>query len=396
MGSVVEGSPGTQDGGGRRTDSHPTTPPPLPVLYWFPAPYSRGPGRQAQLTAELSRRRRVLYLAEVGAPTGTRSGITVSDGLGEVTVLTLRVGRHLSRLDRRAPLLAGLMRGALVRRCLRDLRVGRHILVLGVPARWLIVPAGSAPVALDYQDPTFEDHPAHARTLERVCRRACLVTATAASLEEDASGFGARVARLPNAVEARLVEDGAAAPREQTRPRVGYLGTVDSRFDVGLLAGLAASAPDLDFVLAGRVNAERRDELDAAAGGHRNIEVLGPLSATEGEAFLDQLDVGLVPFAENRVGDAINATKYYHYAAHGLPIVSSDTREARGLSAARSGRLRLRCDPERDQERPRAARTSRRPSVTSRRRTHGRSEPSVGTSCSARTVTTDATRDTGG
>lgn len=301
----------------------------LPVVYWFPAVYRTGPNRQCQLTAELSRARQVFFLAEDVAPGGQRSAVDVSCGMAGVTVLTVRQGRWLVRLVRRAPLLAGLYRGGLVRRALRRLDVRNYVLMLGGPTRWLLPPLMNSSLALDYIDPPFAESERHARNLARIVRAASLVTATAAVLEDEVRRVGGRPIRLPNASSVSIVPRNYSAHR---RLRVGYLGTIDDRVDVELIRALASADPSIDFVVAGRVNETRRGEIDRASKTFSNLIILGPLDEQAGEAFLDELDIGFVPFKQGPMGDAINATKYYHYAAHGLPIVASNTREARELA----------------------------------------------------------------
>jgi len=306
----------------------------LPVLYWFPAPYGTGPNRQYQLTASLSRLRRVLYLAEAPAPMNSPTRVVIADGLEQVTVLTLERSRQNARLRRRLPFAAGLQAGRAVARALAALGVDEHVLVLGGPTRSLLVPTTATRRALDLQDPPFGDERSHRRDLRRIAAHAELVITTAAALDDLVIEAGATPQRIPNAVRASSVQRGDRArtrdPERGDRPVVGYLGTVDTRFDIALVRDLARLLPQVHFVIAGRINWDRRAEADAAEAD--NLSFVGPLGDDEGEEFLHSIDVGLVPFRPGRRSDAINATKYYHYAAFGLPIVSTDSREARALA----------------------------------------------------------------
>ena len=121
-----------------------------------------------------------------------------------------------------------------------------------------------------------------------------------------------------------------AAPRETPpglaalpRPRIGYLGLLSHFLDFDLLESLRRGRRGGTLVLAGPgdpATAERVRVLAAREG----VAVLGPQPYEDVPAFMQALDLGVIPF---RAADphvrGINPNKVYQYLAAGLPVVST-------------------------------------------------------------------------
>jgi hypothetical protein len=103
------------------------------------------------------------------------------------------------------------------------------------------------------------------------------------------------------------------------RPRLGFYGVIDERFDTTLIAELARRRPEWQFVLIGPVVKIDPAELPRAA----NIHYLGMKSYTELPAYLAHWDVALLPFARNAATEFISPTKTPEYLAAGAPVVST-------------------------------------------------------------------------
>ncbi len=110
-------------------------------------------------------------------------------------------------------------------------------------------------------------------------------------------------------------EDQAPIPR----PRLGFYGVLDERFDRRLVDGLAVVRPDWQLVLIGPVV-----KIDPGALPRRpNIHYLGQKAYRDLPRYLSGWDVALLPFARNRATRFISPTKTPEYLAAGVPVVST-------------------------------------------------------------------------
>lgn len=119
---------------------------------------------------------------------------------------------------------------------------------------------------------------------------------------------------------------GQQDPQDQAqlkRPRLGFYGVIDERFDIDLLRQMADLRPDWSFVMVGPVVKISDDELPRAA----NIHYLGGKKYEELPAYLSGWDVALMPFAMNDSTQFISPTKTPEYLAGGRPVVSSPVRD---------------------------------------------------------------------
>ena len=125
---------------------------------------------------------------------------------------------------------------------------------------------------------------------------------------------------FPSGVEP---EDYAAARRARPgsgRPVAGYVGVIDERLDLDLLAGLAEELPDWELRLVGPV-VEKIDP--ASVPRAPNIVRTGMQPYERLPAHMRDFDVALMPFALNEATRSISPTKTLEYFAAGLPVVST-------------------------------------------------------------------------
>ncbi|HEV7279864.1 MAG TPA: FAD-dependent oxidoreductase [Pirellulaceae bacterium] len=115
---------------------------------------------------------------------------------------------------------------------------------------------------------------------------------------------------------------GLADPPEQAsipRPRLGFFGVLDERFDIPLLAAAAEARPDWQFVMVGPVA-----KIDPADLPRRdNIHYLGQQPYEALPSLLAGWDVALLPFARNESTRRISPTKVLEYMAANKPVVST-------------------------------------------------------------------------
>jgi len=107
------------------------------------------------------------------------------------------------------------------------------------------------------------------------------------------------------------------------KPRFGFYGVIDERFDIDLLNRVAEIRPDWTFVMVGPVVKISEDELPRRP----NICYLGGKTYEQLPAYLAGWDVALMPFAMNESTEFISPTKTPEYLAGGKPVVSTPVKD---------------------------------------------------------------------
>jgi len=103
------------------------------------------------------------------------------------------------------------------------------------------------------------------------------------------------------------------------RPRLGFYGVIDERFDTDLVSEVAQARPDWQIVLVGPVVKIDPANLPRA----NNIHYMGQRTYEQLPQFLAGWDVCLLPFALNESTKFISPTKVLEYMAAELPSVST-------------------------------------------------------------------------
>ena len=107
------------------------------------------------------------------------------------------------------------------------------------------------------------------------------------------------------------------------KPRLGFYGVLDERFDTELLGNAAEMRPDWSFVMVGPVVKIAPEDLP----NRPNIHYLGPKTYDVLPAYLAGWDAALMPFAMNESTQFISPTKTPEYLAGGKPAVSTPIRD---------------------------------------------------------------------
>jgi glycosyltransferase involved in cell wall biosynthesis len=107
------------------------------------------------------------------------------------------------------------------------------------------------------------------------------------------------------------------------RPRLGFYGVIDERFDIELLDKMAEMRPDWSFVMVGPIVKISEEDLPK----RHNIHYLGGKTYAELPAYLSGWDVALMPFAMNESTQFISPTKTPEYLAGGKPVVSTPIKD---------------------------------------------------------------------
>ncbi|GGE82630.1 UDP-galactopyranose mutase [Sphingomonas prati] len=172
----------------------------------------------------------------------------------------------------------------------------------------------------------FRDAPADLLAREQtLIERADVVFAGGASLYASKRDRHSNVHAFPSSIDAAHFGKARASttqPADQADipgPRLGFVGVIDERMDVGLLAAIADAQPNWSFVVVGPV--VKIDEADLPR--RANIHYLGSKSYAELPDYLAGWDVALMPFAMNEATRFISPTKTPEYLAAGCPVVST-------------------------------------------------------------------------
>ena len=179
-----------------------------------------------------------------------------------------------------------------------------------------------APIVYDKMDELANFAKADARIVEReraLLGRASVVFAGGRSLWESVAARARAGRAFPSGVDVEHYRGAAAKRRHGERPTFGYVGVIDERLDLGLIAALGAARPDATIDLVGPVAKIERSSLPRAA----NIRYLGKRAYDELPGLIAGFDVALMPFARNDATRYISPTKTLEYLAAGRPVVST-------------------------------------------------------------------------
>jgi glycosyltransferase involved in cell wall biosynthesis len=163
----------------------------------------------------------------------------------------------------------------------------------------------------------------------RLIKKASLVFTGGYSLFEAKQKRHSHVFAFPSSIDFShfsVARQSLPDPTDQAtlpKPRIGFSGVIDERFDYKLLSELAQRRPDWQFALLGPIVKINRDLLPKGP----NIHYLGLKSYKDLPAYFSNWDVAILPFALNESTRFISPTKTPEYLAAGLPTVSTPIRD---------------------------------------------------------------------
>ncbi len=223
---------------------------------------------------------------------------------------------------------------------LRDFRIDDYIVWFYTPmALPLLSELEPRAVIYDCMDELAAFKNAPRQMLQResaLLKRADLVLTGGPSLYEAKRDLHANVHCLPSAVDAKHYSphsERAADPEADRlmadipRPRLGFFGVIDERFDIELLQSLADADPRWQIVLAGPVVKIDRAALPRGA----NIHFLGHQPYERLPHLVHAWDACLLPFALNASTRFISPTKTLEYMAAEKPIISTPVHDVAKL-----------------------------------------------------------------
>jgi glycosyltransferase involved in cell wall biosynthesis len=243
---------------------------------------------------------------------------------------------------------AALMRGVGWKRATPPIAYVCH------PMFWPYVELLTGGLIVYHADDAFSLCPGWTRELARfetlLVHRADLVLAGSEAMARLLPGEGAGRARVfPNGADSGAF---ASAEREPCpadlarvpRPRIGYVGSINLKVNLSLVAQLASGRPDWHWVLVGPVREARAEEgsahrpfVEGLAACRRlpNVHFLGPKPAREVARYTAHMDVNTMCYRTDPGGwwRAISPLKLHEYLAAGPPVVAADVEALRGFGA---------------------------------------------------------------
>lgn len=156
----------------------------------------------------------------------------------------------------------------------------------------------------------------HCRDRELI-EAADLVTGVSRPLVEESKLLGAQSELVPNGCDARHFSADTSVPSgfPTGRPIVGFAGGVSWRLDVDLLSYLADERPDWTLLFVG--------EGSQALPDRPNVIRVGAKSYSELPAWVQNFDVGIVPYSRDEFNLSAAPLKVFEYLAAGVPVVST-------------------------------------------------------------------------
>jgi glycosyltransferase involved in cell wall biosynthesis len=188
-----------------------------------------------------------------------------------------------------------------------------------------------------------EKNPAEFRRAEiALLRRADLVIVTSPGLLADKTPANPRTYLVPNAVDYAGFQAALASGRQLaflrdgqgqllTHPRIGYVGALNEKLDVALLAAIARARPDWQFLVVGFWTFYDQPQKLDLVHGLPNVFLPGPVPVEDVPLAIAACDVCILPYERNAWTENIDSLKLYEYLACGRPIVSTNIPAARNV-----------------------------------------------------------------
>ena len=165
----------------------------------------------------------------------------------------------------------------------------------------------------DHIDPCFSidsrDVEDFNNRVAQLCEKADVVVASAPVLAADCMRFSDHVHLVKNACIAGKPFELSSHTKNID---LVWLGTLDNRIDTSFVRRVCEALTGKSVVFAGNMHSDVERELRSV----RNLQLLGPVTAEEGNNLLSRSKYGMIPYNSGYVGDRINPVKLFEYIAH--------------------------------------------------------------------------------
>lgn len=170
-------------------------------------------------------------------------------------------------------------------------------------------------------------HPVYARVKQalgkrytEIARMYDIIFTVSQELKERYFNHHPRTYHVSNGVDIQSFDQARTRVQKALIAQVVYVGVIQERFDVALVAECARALPDVRFVIAGPV----WKGVDVSVlGVYSNVILKGPVQYTQVPELLAQSWVGIIPHTIDSFTQSMDPMKAYEYLAAGIPVVST-------------------------------------------------------------------------
>ncbi len=145
------------------------------------------------------------------------------------------------------------------------------------------------------------------------------VIVTSTHLQSQKSVLTNRLGLVKNGVDFELF---SAMAKQKVNPsqrkKIGYIGSIDQRFDIGIVEHSVANMTDCDWIFTGDVrNQQAKERLEK----YENVRFYPPVKAEEVPEIISKCDVGIIPYICDEINKNIYPLKINEYLTVGVPVV---------------------------------------------------------------------------
>ena len=172
------------------------------------------------------------------------------------------------------------------------------------------------------------------RSERRVAANADLVVTSSPLVQDEWQHRGFDPVLIPFGVDAKAYADIERAPRPADvtlkTPVAGFIGHINARIGVDLLEAVVDR--DISLLLVGPLHVASRGSRWERLLRKPNVQWVGPKLFAELPAYMNIIDVGLVPYVDSAFNRGSFPLKTLEYLAAGRPVVSTGLPATRWLS----------------------------------------------------------------
>lgn len=174
-----------------------------------------------------------------------------------------------------------------------------------------------------------------AKTENELIKECDLIFAQGKKLKKKCERFNNNVHIFPFGVKIELFEDFKSLPdkipldiKGIKKPIIGYIGGIHRHIDFELVRFIAKAQPEWSIVLVGPLQSDTSKIANLA-----NIFLLGKKDFYDTPNYINEFDVGIIPYARTGYTSTVYPTKLNEYHALGKPVVSTDLPEIAEFNA---------------------------------------------------------------